>query len=43
MSPFQVDLAHMLAARDQELRTLSAEVCLTYSTVNMFDWILTNI
>ena len=32
---FQVDLAHMLAARDQELRTLSAEVCLAYSTMVM--------
>lgn len=42
MSPFQVDLAHMLAARDQELRTLSAEVRLTYY-VNMFDWVLNNI
>ena len=43
VTPFQVDLAHMLAARDQELRTLSAEVCLTYVLLVCFDWIFNNI
>lgn len=34
----QVDLAHLLAARDQELRTLSAEVYLEYqSTEQLVD------